>query len=127
MIGGWGSETGLTVPPNREIVFRVRDVIATRSCVSARRDSGVARAGGTQKSCSSSCPPVCPGASRCPGRVRVRPDCVRILNSDEFPSIEFPANSGKIPTHFEQNMYVRIHEQILQNVCKINQNGVLKR
>ena len=66
-IGGWGSETGLTVPPNREIVFRVRDVIVTRSCVSARRDSGVARAGGTEMSCSSSCcscPPVCPVASR---------------------------------------------------------------
>ena len=35
-IGSWGSETGLSVPPNREVVFRVRDVIATRSCVSAR-------------------------------------------------------------------------------------------
>ena len=79
-IGGWGSETGLSVPPNREIVFRVRDVIATRSCVSARRDSGVARAGGTQMSCSCS-PPFAPPRTRPgralpptrPGRVTVRP------------------------------------------------------
>ena len=30
-----GSETGLSVTPYREIVFRVRAAIATRSCVSA--------------------------------------------------------------------------------------------
>ena len=70
-IGGWGSETGLSVPPNREIVFRVRDVIATRSCVSARRDAGAAGAGGTQiSSCSCCLPLACPVASQ---RVMARP------------------------------------------------------
>ncbi len=32
-----GSETGMSVTPDREIVFRVRDAIARRSCVGAKR------------------------------------------------------------------------------------------
>ena len=55
-IGGLGgSETGLTITPNQEVVFCVHDGIAMWSCVSARCNSAVARAGSTKKSCSCSC------------------------------------------------------------------------
>ena len=82
IIGSWGSESGLSVPPNREIVFRVRDVIATRSCVSANvipvwlglavHKCPAAPAPAPPAPPFAPVRPGAPDASRCPGRVPAR-------------------------------------------------------